>query len=226
MLPGLLKTIIDGGMLMIPLMAESVLAAGIVFDRYMAFRDNAKVDTRSLRAKILNLLVEDKVDEAALLCANTPGPVSAVILAGLQAYHKYRPTTQNPESLRVLIGDAMESYTQQAMSTVTKRLNILSFISNSAPLFGMTGTVTGMISAFAAMASAGNVSAGVVAAGISEALITTAAGLLIAMGAVIPYHYYAARAAAIETEILDAGSEILDFITINQGQKVLKAAKA
>jgi biopolymer transport protein ExbB len=84
--------------------------------------------------------------------------------------------------------DAMADYARMAMNIVEKRMNILSFIGTSAPLFGMTGTVTGMIRSFGAIAAAGDVDAAIVASGISEALITTAAGLLIAMMDVIPHH--------------------------------------
>jgi biopolymer transport protein ExbB len=78
----------------------------------------------------------------------------------------------------------------------------------------MTGTVTGMIKSFAAIAGAGALEGSIVAAGIAEALITTAAGLLIAMGAVIPYHYFMGRADGIMMEVHEASSELLDFITL------------
>jgi biopolymer transport protein ExbB len=210
----MLETIIKGGSLMIPLMIESVLALGILLDRWLAFRDNARVDVRALRAKVQALLREDKVAEAAQLCASTPGPVSAVLLAGLKAYDKHRQRTKRAEVLRPLVQDALEDNAYGATSAVEKRLNVLSFIGNSAPLFGMTGTVTGMIKSFAAIAGAGALEGSIVAAGIAEALITTAAGLLIAMGAVIPYHYFMGRADAIMMEVHEASSELLDFITL------------
>jgi biopolymer transport protein ExbB len=210
----MLETIIKGGSLMIPLMIESVLALGILLDRWLAFRDNARVDVRALRAKVQALLREDKVAEAAQLCASTPGPVSAVLLAGLKAYDKHRQRTKRAEVLRPLVQDALEDNAYGATSAVEKRLNVLSFIGNSAPLFGMTCTVTGMIKSFAAIAGAGALEGSIVASGISEALITTAAGLLIAMGAVIPYHYFMGRADAIMMEVHEASSELLDFITL------------
>ncbi|MCG3148812.1 MAG: hypothetical protein PCFJNLEI_02259 [Verrucomicrobiae bacterium] len=214
----MLEYIIKGGPLMIPLMIESILAIGVFIDRALAFRANGRVDTRALRAKILQLLNEDKIAEAAQLCANTPGPVSAVLLAGLQAYEKHSHATQRPEVLRPLVEDALEDYSYSAMNAVQKRLNILSFIGNSAPLLGMTGTVTGMIKSFAAIAGAGALQGGIVAAGISEALITTAAGLLIAMVAVIPFHYYSSRAEQIELEVHEASAELLDFVTLRHSE--------
>jgi biopolymer transport protein ExbB len=137
-----------------------------------------------------------------------------VLTAGLQAYLKHREVTRRVDSLRAVVQDAMDDYAHQAMKAVETRLNVLSFIGSSAPLFGMTGTVTGMIKSFNAIAGAGALEGSIVAAGIAEALITTAAGLMIAMGAVIPYHYFTSRAEAIEVEVVEAASELLDFITI------------
>ena len=103
------------------------------------------------------------------------------------------------------------------MGTFTKSFGAMGgYIAGSAPLLGMLGTVTGMISAFAGMAT-GGVSNETVSAGIAEALITTAAGLIISLIAVVPYHYFTARAGAIESEMIESASELLDFITIRQG---------
>ena len=210
----MLRLIVLGLPLMIPLVIESVLALAVMLDRAVAFRANAKVDVRTLRAKIQALLREEREQEAVGLCFSTPGPVSAVLAAGLQSYLKHREVTRRVDSLRAVVQDAMEDYTHQAVRAVESRLNVLSFIGSSAPLFGMTGTVTGMIRSFDAIATAGAMEGTVVAAGISEALITTAAGLIIAMGAVIPYHYFVSRVETIETEIVEAAAELLDFITI------------
>lgn len=222
----MLETIIKGGSVMAPLMLESVIALAVAIDRWFAFRRNDKVDTRSLRSKVLELLAAGKVTEAAVLCGNTPGPVSAVMLAGLQAYAKFRGVTAGrPEVCRALVEDAMENTSQVAVGAVNKRLGLLSFVSSSAPLLGMLGTVTGMISAFAGMA-AGGVSNETVSLGIAEALITTAAGLIIALIAVVPYHYFTARAGAIESEMVESASELLDFVTLRQGVSPAQARPA
>lgn len=210
----MLDTIIAGGPLMIILMIESVLAIAVALDRAAAFRSNTRIDIRSLRTKVQNQMLEAKYDEALAVCLTTPGPVSAVMAAGLQAYLKHKEVSSNPETLRMIVQDAMTDYARLAINTVEKRMNILSFIGTSAPLFGMTGTVTGMIKSFAALAEAGAMEGGVVAAGISEALITTAAGLIIAMMAVIPHHYFTSRSEEIEIQIAEAGSEILDHISL------------
>ena len=219
----MLKTLIDGGPLMIILMAESVLAIAVALDRWMAFRANSRVDVRTLRAKVQNQMIEGKYADALAICLTTPGPVSAVMAAGLQSYIRHRVVTSNGETLRAIMQDAMADYARTAMNMVEKRMNVLSFIGTSAPLFGMTGTVTGMIRSFAAIAAAGDVDAAVVASGISEALITTAAGLLIAMMAVIPHHYFMGCSEAIEIGAAEAGSEILDHVSLTHHVAAAKA---
>ncbi len=215
----MLETIIQGSWMMVPLMICSVLALAAIIDRWWAFRTNAGVDARALRSKVLDLLGEGEIDEAAKLCASTPGPVSAVILAGLQAYSRLKAIGGKPEIIRVVTEKAMEDYSLHAMSAVEKRLNILSTVGNAAPLLGMTGTVTGMIRSFAIMSSMEGLQAGAVAGGIAEALVTTAAGLLIAIAAVIPYHIFMSMANNVELEIEETSTELLDFVTIHEGVK-------
>ncbi|MEE3219547.1 MAG: MotA/TolQ/ExbB proton channel family protein, partial [Planctomycetota bacterium] len=116
-----------------------------------------------------------------------------------------------PESLTAVMKEAMRDYTAHAMSAVEKRFPVLQTVGNAAPLLGMTGTVVGMITAFAGMAESG-VSNEAVSAGISEALITTAAGLIIALIAVVPLNYFTAVADKIELEIEESSAELLEFV--------------
>jgi len=206
----LLETLLKGRMMMVPLLACSVIALAVILDRVMAFYANSKVDVRALRSNLMRLLREHKVREAAALCANTPGPVSAVLLAGLQSYLKLAKRT--PENTRITVGQAMEDFLRQTIGTVEKRLWVLATVGTVAPLLGMTGTVTGMIKSFQNLAEAAGVDAGAVGVGISEALITTAAGLIIALGAVIPYSYFTSVADKAELDIEEASTEMLDLL--------------
>jgi len=214
----MLKHILEGGPMMLPLLVCSILTLAVVFDRALAFYRYSRIDNRTLRAKILELLREGRFREAATICASTPGPVSAVLLAGLQSYVRHESIRDRSQSITTVVEKAMEDYTLHALSAVEKRLNVLSSVGNVAPLLGMTGTVTGMITAFAAMAGAGGVDAVVVAAGIAEALVTTAAGLLIAIAAVIPFNYFTAIIDRITLDIEEASSEMIDFVATHAGQ--------
>ncbi len=205
----LLETLLQGRIMMVPLIVCSVLALAVFLDRFMAFYKNSKVDVRALRSQLARLLREHKVREAALLCATTPGPISAVLLAGLQSYLKLEKKT--PENTRITVGQAMDDFTRQSIGMVEKRLWMLATIASAAPLLGMTGTVTGMIKSFKQLAEAG-ADAGAVGVGISEALVTTSAGLIIALAAVIPYSFFISVSDRIELEIEEAASETVDML--------------
>lgn len=209
----MLEQIIAGGPLMVPIVACSLVSLAVVFDRWCSFRENRKIDTRSLRSKVLAHLRANNVDAAISECSATGGPVASVILAGLYSYQQLKSKNENSETMRLVVGQVMEEYSAQALSTVNKRLDVLTTVGTAAPLLGMTGTVTGMIGSFGGMAAAGaSGGGGAVAAGIAEALITTAAGLLVALSAVIPQSVFNRWSDEIELEIQEANSEIVEFI--------------
>ncbi len=210
----MIQYIIEGGPMMLVLLACSIVSLAVNIDKIRAFRANSKIDVRSLRAQVLTLLGENRVTDAMTLCANTPGPVSAILLVGLQSYHKLLSAKPTPEAIRTLLSKSMEDYSAQALNAVENRLNVLSTIGNTAPLFGMTGTVTGMIRSFSSLAGAVSLEAGAVGAGIAEALINTAAGLIVALASVLPYNYYMNLVERINLDIQEASSEMVEFLTM------------
>ncbi len=215
----MIETIITGGIMMIPLLACSVAAVAVIIDRLKAFHDNSKLDTRALRAQIMTLLEENRLSDALTLAASTPSPISAILLVGLQSYEKLLSVKATPEALRIVVSKAMEDYMPRALSAVERRLNILSTVGSAAPLFGMAGTVLGMIKSFESLRGAAALDAGLVAGGISEALITTAAGLLIALAAVIPYNMFMTAVENISLDMEESASEMVDFITMREERK-------
>lgn len=210
----MIEQILKGGILMIPLMMCSLICLAVVYDRWFAFRENRKIDTRSLRTKVLIRLRENDIGGAISECEAARGPVASVLLAGLRSYQQLSGKKEGTETMRLVVGQVMDDYSAQAMSVVNKRLDVLTTIGMAAPLLGMTGTVTGMIASFAGLADAGSVGGGggVVANGIAEALITTAAGLLIALFAVIPQSVFNRWSDEIELEIEEGTSEFVEFI--------------
>ena len=215
----MLEKLIQGGYMMIPLMTCSVIMLAVLIERGLAFHRNGKIDNRTLRAKILAHVSEGRLEEAMTLCASTPGPVSAVLLVGLQSHQKLQTLRVSQETERTMIQKAMDDYTPHALHECELRLNWLSTISNVAPLFGMTGTVTGMIRSFGSLAGAGTLDAGVVGAGISEALVATASGLVIALLSLIPYNGFMNRVEKINLEIGAAASELVEHISLRQEQQ-------
>lgn len=210
----MIEQILKGGPLMVPLMLCSLISLAVVFDRWQAFRQNRRVDTRSLRSKVLAHLRANNIGGAISECEASSGPIAAVLLAGLRSYGHLRGRKESSETMRMVVGQVMEDYSTQVMSLVNKRLDVLTTIGVAAPLLGMTGTVTGMIASFAGLYDAGSVggSGGAVANGIAEALITTAAGLLIALAAVIPQSVFNRWSDEIELEIEEGASEFVEFI--------------
>lgn len=209
----MLEQILKGGPLMIPLILCSMIGLAVVYDRWMAFRANRKIDTRSLRSKVLAGLRSDDIPAAISECETTRGPIASVLLAGLRSYQQLSGKKESAETMRLVVGQVMEDYSAQAMSVVNRRLDVLTIIGVAAPLLGMTGTVTGMIASFAGLAQAGSVGGGgAVADGIAEALVTTAVGLIVALMAVIPQSVYNRWSDEIELEIEEANSEFVEFI--------------
>lgn len=210
----MLEHILKGGPLMVALVLCSMISLAVVFDRWQAFKNNRAIDTRSLRSKVLAHLRDNNIPAAISECEETKGPIASVVLAGLRSYQNLRGKDESSETMRMVVGQVMEDYSSQAMSVVNRRLDILTTIGVAAPLLGMTGTVTGMIASFAGLAEAGSIggSGGAVADGIAEAMVTTAAGLIIALLAVIPQSVFNRWSDEIELEIEEANSEIVEFI--------------
>jgi len=206
----MLEHILSGGKMMVPLMLCSLVALAVVYERWVAFRANRKIDTHSLRSKVLASLRAGDPQAAIDECIATGGPVASVMLVGIRSYVQLHAKQEGSETMRMVVGQVMEDYTVQAMGVVNKRLDVLTTIGTAAPLLGMTGTVTGMIVSFKSLSDMGG--GPQVAAGISEALVTTAAGLIIALGAVIPQSLYNRWSDEIELEIEEATADILEFI--------------
>jgi biopolymer transport protein ExbB len=210
----MLEHMLKGGPIMVPLVMCSLISLAVVFDRWQAFRGNKRIDTRSLRSKVLSHLRNNDIEKAVSECESSRGPIASVMLAGLRSYSHLHGKEESSETMRLVVGQVMEDYSAQAMSVVNKRLDVLTTIGVAAPLLGMTGTVTGMIASFAGLAEAGSVggSGGAVADGIAEAMVTTAVGLIVALAAVIPQSVFNRWSDEIELEIEESTSEVVEFI--------------
>jgi len=211
----MLEYILDGGLLMYPLVACSIVALAVMIDRIRAFR-GADTDIHGLREWVAKCLDDGKVDEAVDACRQYHGPVAAVLLAGLDRYRKLKARGRAVIEIETNVKETMEDYAPHAMEPLESRLNLLSMIGSIAPLLGMTGTVTGMIASFNSMAEMGGMDAGGVAAGIAEALITTGAGLLIAVPAVVAYNVFAKKIDRYVLEIEQTMRDLLDFISLGR----------
>lgn len=179
----LFDVIIKGGWMIIPIILASLIALAIFVERTLTLR-RARIDTESFMREIKETVRKGGIYEAIHRCAKTPGPIAAIIKAGLE----------KREKSHVEIKDAIESAGKAEIYVLERNLGILATIASIAPLLGFTGTVLGMIKAFMQIeALGGNVNASVLAGGIWEALTTTVAGLIVGIVTLVAYNYLVDR---------------------------------
>ena len=179
----LLQLFRDGGLFMYPLLACSILALAVILVKFVTLR-MAKIRTERLLERVRSLVRNGRIDEAIELCANTRGPVASIVLTGLHLYEE--GGTQR-------FDQAIAHAGRIEMAFLEKGLVVLATIANVAPLIGFLGTVAGMILAFGAIETAGEVEATLVAGGIKVALITTASGLAIAIPVNIAHNWFVSQ---------------------------------
>lgn len=213
----MLQYLIDGSWLMLPLLACSIIAIAVIVDRIRAFR-MAESDTFVMRQTVAGLLETHRVDDAITECRNYRGPVAAVMLAGLDKLRRLASLGRTNAEIEINVSKTMEDYAPHVLEPLEKRLNLLSLVGMISPLLGMTGTVTGMIRSFNVLAEAGAQGGGssAVAGGIAEALITTAAGLLIALPALVAHNLLVRRMDKFTLEIEEATTDLNDYISLER----------
>jgi biopolymer transport protein ExbB len=195
-----------------PILICSILGVAVIIERAYTV-SKAGTDAKKLVAGVLQALRKDGTDGAREILEKTKGPVAAVLHAGL---------------LRAEMGvDAVERsiVTAAAIETsfLERGLIWLASVANIAPLIGFLGTVSGMIHAFEAIAAADQVSAKLVASGISEALITTASGLIVAIPVQAAYNYFVQRVDRFSVEMEESSADLLDALSAAGASKAHKA---
>lgn len=175
-----MKFMFDGGPVMWFLLGFSIVAVAVIIERWLVLR-KAKINVNEFLAKLRKALIVNKsIRDAIKICEQYRGPLASIMKAGLLKYGQPKEDIEK----------TIETAALHEMGRLEKRLVILSSVANVAPLLGFFGTVSGMISSFEALAEQGLSNPGAVAAGISEALITTAAGLLVAIPVQLAYNYF------------------------------------
>ena len=207
----MLKHILDGGPIMLPLLILSIVAITVIIDRIRVFR-LAQADTSSLRETIITQLEEGQVEDAIRECEEHKGPVAAVLMVGLVKYRKLMKRGRSLTEIEANVNKTMADYAPHVIEALEKRMNLLAMIGMVSPLLGMTGTVTGMIASFGTMSS--GLDAGAVSVGISEALVTTAAGLIVAIPAVVAHNIFGKKVDRFILDIEESATDLIDYITL------------
>ena len=174
----IISIIVKGGLVMIPLLLCSIISLAVTIERFLYWR---RISSKEPVEHMLRSVEEGKYNEALSDGQESPLPVARVLAAGLE--HR------NPSYSK-----AMEVAAQGELPVLKRRLVVLDTIITLAPLLGLLGTITGMISSFGIMSDAGLGQPHAVTGGVAEALIATATGLLIAILTLIPYNYFTSRA--------------------------------
>ncbi|MFH1856025.1 MAG: MotA/TolQ/ExbB proton channel family protein [Candidatus Omnitrophota bacterium] len=193
-----------GGPIMYLIFITSILGLAVAIERFWHLH-RAKIDTNKFMEVIAAALKRNRIMEAVELCEQTPGPIAHILKAGILKHDRSKQE----------IKEAIEDAGLHEIPRLEKNLGIISTISNIAPLLGLLGTVTGMVRAFQVIqekATALNpVSPGDLAGGIWEALLTTVAGLMVAIPAFVIYNYLVNR---VENIVLDMERSSTDLINI------------
>lgn len=195
-----------GGILMLPIMACSVIALAIVIERFWTLR-RTEVVPPGLVAECLEQVQKDQLNEPYLKSLRERSPLGRILAAGLV----------NRRSSREVMKESIEEVGRQVAHRLERFLNTLGTIAAITPLLGLLGTVVGMIEVFAVITSVGVGSPGELAGGISVALITTAAGLSVAIPTMIFHRYFRGR---VDELVLEMEQQAIMLIEVIKGERL------
>lgn len=202
------QVISQGGILMWPIAACSIVALAITIERFYSLR-RATIDTREFMDTMRTILRQNRFQEAIDLCDQTDGPIARILKAGLLKHNRSK------EDIRESIEDAGHL----EIPRLERYLSALATCANIAPLLGLLGTVAGMIKAFGRIQDKkGQVNPADLAEGISNALVTTAAGLTVAIPTLVIYNYFVSRVDNMILEMEISSSELVELLTKNRGE--------
>lgn len=195
--------IVKGGPLMAPIILGSIIGLAIILEKIWTLQ-RLKINTAAFAEEIFQNLKADKIQKAVWICDHhIEHPLAAVLKVGIER--------------RGAASDRLEKMMEQAGSMqvqrLEKRLGGLASIISIEPLMGFLGTITGLIKAFMSWEAAGaNVTVSVLALGIYEAMISTAAGLSVAIPCYLCYNYLISRIKYITAEMNEYSAQLIDLI--------------
>ena len=212
---GALGLLLDGGFFMWPILILGIVAIAVTIERYRSLK-MLNNDDDDLRQQVLDLLAEDRVEDAKNLCDSQRGPVAAVLSNGLRKYLVLRKLGHNPAKIEEQVIQSMESYSVHIVAALERHLPILATISSVAPMIGFLGTVQGMIVSFAniveQMGETNIVEAA--ASGIQVALLTTCFGLIVGIPAFIGFNYFSSIINRFVLEVEGTSTELMEMVTL------------
>jgi len=192
---------LEGGGFMWPILLTLLFGLGFAIERFYSLMMSA-VDSQSFFDEITNAIDENGTKAAVQVCEETEGPVSAIFHAGLSRMHRGLNDVEK----------AIQNAGSIEMAFLEKNMIWLNAVITIAPMLGFTGTVVGMIAAFDAIKAANDISPAVVAGGISQALLTTAFGLIVAMIIQTCQNLFVSRIDKLVLDMEEQSVKIMDHL--------------
>ena len=203
---GLWQIFLAGGPVMWPILLCSIFALAIILEKFWHLH-KIRIDTQEFLSGVLDKMKHHQIKEALEICNKTTSPVAHILKAGILKYDRTREQ----------IKEAIEDSSLYEIPRLERNLTTLATIAHISPLLGLLGTVTGMVRCFQviqAKASALHpVSPGDLAGGIWEALLTTVAGLIVAIPTFVAYNYLVSHINSFILEMEKASTELVNFLT-------------
>ena len=195
------ELVVAGGWLMLPIILCSIIVLGICIEKYLALNPQ-KIAPQHLLAQVWGWLKNNQMNPSRLAELRSTSPLGLILAAGLS----------NSRHGRDVMKESIEEAASKVIHDLERYLNPLGTIAVVAPLLGLLGTVIGMIKVFNEIMISGTGNAGILAGGISEALITTAAGLSVAIPALIMHRYYVRRIDSIVVTLEQEAVKLVDAL--------------
>jgi biopolymer transport protein ExbB len=187
-----------GGWLMVPIILCAIIAMGIILERFWTLKEK-RVIPEDLTSKVWAWVKRDQLDQDQIQTLHQGSALGQILAAGLI----------NRDRERAVMKDSIEDTGRHVVHELERYLDTLGTIAAISPLLGLLGTVIGMVKVFTQITTAGVGNPALLAGGISEALITTAAGLTVAIPALIGYRYYSNR---VETLVVSMEKEAIKLV--------------
>lgn len=191
------------------LFVESIWSLAVMIDRYLYF-NAARKQSREFAPKVAGALKDAKLDEAIKIADRSKkSHLAEVVTSGLQEFRASGGVAT--EETIASSSRALDRAEAIVHAKLKRGLVVLATIGATAPFVGLFGTVCGILSAFQQIATQKTSGIGAVAGGISEALVTTAFGLLVAVPAVMAFNYFTGRVESFDVEMDNSSSELVDY---------------
>ena len=195
----------------IVLFLMSAWSIGVMIDRLIAY-NGARKQSRQFAPAVAGALREGKLDEAVKIADRyKKSHLAKVVVAGLQEFQAHQISTEIPGEEIEASKRALERAEAIVHAELKRGVSGLATIGSTAPFVGLFGTVVGIINAFKQISTEKSTGLGAVSGGISEALVTTAIGLFVAIPAVWMFNYFTGKIEAFDVEMGNSSSELIDY---------------